>query len=59
MAVCGVSRDRARALLDEAGGSVKTAIVMQSLGAAREDAERRLEAAGGVIRRIVAGSSRA
>jgi N-acetylmuramic acid 6-phosphate etherase len=36
-----------------AGGSVKTAIVMHSLGASRQDAEKALEKAGGVIRRAI------
>ncbi|MFL5577974.1 MAG: N-acetylmuramic acid 6-phosphate etherase [Gemmatimonadaceae bacterium] len=52
--VCGVTRADARALLDAAGGSVKTAIVMRKLGASREEADRALDAAGGVIRRVVA-----
>jgi N-acetylmuramic acid 6-phosphate etherase len=51
--VCGIDRDAARALLADAGGSVKLAIVMHALGVSREEAERRLDAAGGVIRRVV------
>jgi len=54
--VCDVDRERARALLTEAGGRVKLAIVMNALGASREEAERRLEEAGGVIRRVVPGA---
>ena len=53
--VCGVSRDEARALLADAGGVVKTAIVMQKRGLSRADAERALAEAGGVVRRVVAG----
>ena len=53
--VCGVTREAARALLDAAGGSVKTAIVMQKLGADRLAAETALEQGGGVIRRVVGG----
>jgi len=53
MEVCGVDRDGARALLDDSGGIVKTAIVMQFLGVPRADAERALQEAGGVIRRAV------
>lgn len=53
MVVCGVTRETARALLDAANGSVKTAIVMQKLGIARDEAEHRLHAAGGVIGRVV------
>jgi N-acetylmuramic acid 6-phosphate etherase len=51
--VCGVSRDEARALLDAADKSVKTAIVMQKLGIDRDAALERLEHAGGVIRRAI------
>ena len=51
MEVCGVDRDGARALLREAKGHVKTAIVMHKLKCSRADAERALEQAGGVIRR--------
>jgi N-acetylmuramic acid 6-phosphate etherase len=53
--VCGVPRDEARRWIADAGGRVKTAIVMQKLGVDRAEAEARLEAAGGVIRRLVAG----
>ena len=45
MEVCEVDRDEARALLDESGGTVKTAIVMHFLGVSREEAERALDAA--------------
>jgi N-acetylmuramic acid 6-phosphate etherase len=51
--VCALSRADARVLLDRAGGRVKIAIVMQALGVEREEAERRLADAGGVIRRVV------
>jgi N-acetylmuramic acid 6-phosphate etherase len=51
--VSGVERAEARALLARAGGSVKLAIVMHALGSTREEAERRLESAGGVIRRVL------
>ena len=51
--VCGVSRTEARRLLGEAGGRVKTAIVMQKLSLSRDAAERALEEGGGVIRRVV------
>jgi N-acetylmuramic acid 6-phosphate etherase len=53
MEVCGTDRDAARALLADAGGSVKTAIVMAKLATTREGAERALGEAGGVIRRVV------
>jgi len=43
----------ARALLDAAGGSVKTAIVMARCGVHRGDAERLLRAAGGRLAKVV------
>jgi N-acetylmuramic acid 6-phosphate etherase len=55
MEVCGVARDAARDLLTAAGGSVKIAIVMNGLGASRGDAERAIEDAGGVIRKVLPG----
>lgn len=51
--VCGVSRDEARALLEAADKSVKTAIVMQKLGVDRATALEALEQAGGIIRRAI------
>ncbi len=51
--VCEVDRDRARALLDEAGGVVKTAIVMHFTQGSRQDAERAIEKAGGVVRKAI------
>ena len=51
--VCGVTRDEARDLLAGAAGSVKLAIVMRKLDLSPADAERRLAAAGGVIRKLV------
>ena len=53
MEVCGVERDEARTLIDDAGGSVKLAIVMGKLGLGRDAAERALAEGGGVIRRVV------
>ena len=53
MEVCEVDRERARGLLRASGGTVKTAIVMHFLGIGMEEAERSLERAGGVIRRVV------
>ncbi|MFN2397435.1 MAG: N-acetylmuramic acid 6-phosphate etherase [Gemmatimonadaceae bacterium] len=53
MEVCGGTRQEARTSIDEAGGSVKTAIVMRKLGIARAEAERALAGAGGIIRRVV------
>jgi N-acetylmuramic acid 6-phosphate etherase len=51
MEVCDVDREQARALIERAGGAVKTAIAMHFLKGSREDAERALERAGGVIRK--------
>src|SRR5687767_14394897 len=51
--VCGVSRERARELLEDADKSVKTAIVMHKLGVGRDEALAALERAGGVIRRAI------
>ena len=51
--VCGISRDDAAALLERAGKSVKTAIVMQKRNVSREEAEKLLTANGGVIRRVI------
>lgn len=55
MVVCRITRDRARELLEAAGKRVKTAVVMEKLSLPREAAERALEEAGGVIRRVVPG----
>jgi N-acetylmuramic acid 6-phosphate etherase len=52
MEVCGVSREEAKKLLEQADKSVKTAIVMQKRGVSREEAKRLLAENGGVIRRI-------
>ncbi len=51
--VCGCTRDVARATLDAAGASVKTAIVMILTNSSRAEAEHRLAEAGGVVRRVV------
>jgi N-acetylmuramic acid 6-phosphate etherase len=48
-----VDRGEATALLDAAGGHVKTALVMGRLGIDVDDAVRRLAEAGGVIQRVV------
>ena len=51
--VCELSREDARALLDRAGGVVKTAIVMHFLSTTRADADAALARAGGTIRRAI------
>src|SRR5580698_1485278 len=48
-AATGVDMERAAKLLEEAGGDVKTAIVMQRLSLPREEAEERLAAVHGVL----------
>jgi N-acetylmuramic acid 6-phosphate etherase len=47
MEVLGVDHDRARSLLDEASGRVKTALVMARLGVDPAEAARRLDAVDG------------
>lgn len=51
--VCGVTREQAQQLLEDAGRSVKIAIVMHKLGVSRDEAVRRLAEHGGVIRRVI------
>ena len=51
--VCGLTREQARTLLGLANGSVKLAIVMQSLGVSADEAVKRLAERGGVIRRVI------
>lgn len=53
IAVCDLSRAEARALLDAAGGTVKTAIVMHFLAVDRAAADAALAREGGVIRRVI------
>ncbi len=53
MEVCQLARDDARALLARAGGVVKLAVVMHALDLDVADATQQLDAAGGVIRRLV------
>jgi N-acetylmuramic acid 6-phosphate etherase len=50
----GADRDTAAQVLRDAGMSVKTAIVMQQLGLSRTNAETRLDAAHGVLRKALA-----
>ena len=53
METTGLDRDGSSAVLDRAGGSVKTAIVMARRGVGREEAERLLEEHAGRLRTIV------
>ncbi len=51
----GVSYERAAETLEEAGNSVRSAILMAKTGVGRDEAERRLAAAGGRISRALNG----
>ena len=53
MECCGVDRDKARAAIEAANGSVKLAIVMTRAGSDRAGAEKLLAQAGGFVRRAV------
>ena len=53
MMTANVDYDTATRLLEEAGGRVKTAIVIGHLGVKREEAEARLAQAGGLVRRAL------
>jgi N-acetylmuramic acid 6-phosphate etherase len=54
MMVTGVSYDEAEAVLEKAGGHVKTALVMILAGVEADEARRRLERAAGFVRQAVA-----
>ena len=53
METTGLGRDESRAVLEAAGGSVKTAIVMARRGVSAREAERLLEEHAGRLRSIV------
>ncbi len=53
MEVCGVDRETARAAIRDAQGDVKHALVMLRREVSREEAQRLLGEAGGVIRRVI------
>jgi N-acetylmuramic acid 6-phosphate etherase len=55
METMGLERASATALLERAGGHVKTALVMQGRGVSRDEARRLLDEAGGSVGRIVEG----
>jgi N-acetylmuramic acid 6-phosphate etherase len=50
-----LDRAAATALLERAGGHVKTALVMQGRGVERDEARRLLDQAGGLVGRVVEG----
>jgi N-acetylmuramic acid 6-phosphate etherase len=56
MTVTGSDYDTASRAIEEAGQSVKTAIVMLKRGCSRAEAEQRLERAGGFVRAAIEGS---
>jgi N-acetylmuramic acid 6-phosphate etherase len=53
--ITGVSYDVAAATLDQAGGHVKSALVMIKAGVSFDEAQRRLEAADGFVRAAIEG----
>jgi len=53
MECAGVDRERARAVIEAARGSVKLAIVMARLKQGPEEAKYALDAAGGSVRRAI------
>ncbi len=53
MKLLGIEYDAAAALLESAGGSVKRALCMGMADCAAAEADRRLDSAGGVLRRAV------
>ena len=56
MTVTGAGREPAARAIEEAGGSVKTAIVMLKLECTRGEAEARLANAGGFVRAALGGT---
>ena len=48
-----MTRDEAQALLDSAGGHVKTAIVMARLSVDAQQARRRIDEVGGAIAELL------
>ena len=53
MEVCGVDREHAKRAISDAGGFVKTAIVILKKGVDRAEADRLLAAAGGYVRKAL------
>jgi N-acetylmuramic acid 6-phosphate etherase len=53
MEIASLDRDAARAVLKQADGQVKLAIVMALRGVMRDEAERLLEEHGGVVRKVL------
>ena len=55
MEATGMERDAAASLLDQAGGHVKTALVMHGRSVGRDDACQLLDQEGGVVGRVLPG----
>ena len=55
MEATGMERDAAASLLDQAGGHVKTALVMHGRSVGRDDARQLLDQEGGVVGRVLPG----
>jgi len=55
MEATGMEREEATSLLDQAGGHVKTALVMRGRSVDRDDARQLLDQAGGVVGRVLPG----
>ena len=53
MEVCGVDRSRAATLIEDAGGHVKRAIVMQQRNVTPDRADALLDEADGALRRVI------
>lgn len=51
--ILGVNTDEAARLADTAGGKLKLAVIMGTLGCDRKEAEKRLAAAGGNLRNVL------
>lgn len=51
--ICGISVENAAEILARSGGSVKTACVMSKLKCGREEAEQKLKAADGILRKVI------
>ena len=58
METMAMERDAAASLLHRASGHVKTALVMQGRGVGRQQAERLLAEADGLVARVVEGIGR-
>jgi len=51
--ILGINHDDARELAERSGGRLKVAVVMGATGCSRQDAEQRLEAGNGNLRKVL------